>query len=54
MDSIVCGNVGIAENQMKVWLTDGKQMLMLFNENVVDLKKFMEMKEGDSLQEILA
>ena len=33
---------------------DGKQMLMLFNENVVDLKKFMEMKEGDSLQEILA
>ena len=33
---------------------NGKQMLMLFNENVVDLKKFMEMKEGDSLQEILA
>lgn len=33
---------------------DGKQVLMLFNENVVDLKKFMEMKEGNSLQEILA
>ena len=32
---------------------DGKQMLMLFNENVVDLKKFMEMKEGDTLQDVL-
>jgi 3-oxoacid CoA-transferase subunit A len=33
---------------------DGKQMLMLFNENVVDLVKFMEMKEENSLQDILA
>ena len=33
---------------------DGKQMLMLYNETVVDLKKFMEMKEADLLQEILA
>ena len=32
----------------------GKQMLMLFNENIVDLRKFMEMQEGDSLQDILA
>lgn len=32
---------------------DGKQMLMLFNQSVVDLKKFMEMKETDSLQDIL-
>lgn len=31
---------------------DGKQMLMLFNEHVVDLRKFMEMQEKDSLQDI--
>lgn len=40
-------------NRLYPW-NDGKQMLILFNENVVDLVKFMEMKEGDSLQEIFA
>lgn len=33
---------------------DGKQMLMLFNENVVGLHKFMKMSEWDSLKDILA
>lgn len=33
---------------------DGKQVLMLFHENLVDLVKFMEMQEKDSLQDILA
>jgi hypothetical protein len=28
-------------------------MLMLFNEKMVDLRKFMEMKEWDSLEDIL-
>lgn len=32
---------------------NGKQRLMLFNENVIDLKKFMQMKEDDSLQDIM-
>lgn len=32
---------------------NGKQMLMLFNEKVVDLKKFMTMTENDSLQDII-
>lgn len=33
---------------------DGKQMLMLFNENVVDLDKFMNMTEKQSFDEIIA
>lgn len=33
---------------------NGKQMLMLFNENVVDLQKFMTMTEKDALKDILA
>lgn len=33
---------------------NGKQMLMLFNECVVDLKKFMEMGRNHSLEDILA
>ena len=33
---------------------NGKQVLMLFNERVVDLKKFMEMKSTDSLADIMA
>lgn len=32
---------------------NGKEMLMLFHENVVDLRKFMEMTKNDSLQDIL-
>lgn len=32
---------------------EGKQMLMLFNEKVVDLQKFMEMTKEDSLSDIL-
>lgn len=32
----------------------GKQMLMLYNSNVVDLRKFMNMKSTDSLKDILA
>ena len=31
----------------------GKQMLMLYNSNVVDLRKFMNMKSTDSLKDIL-
>lgn len=33
---------------------DGKQMLMLLNENPVDLNRFMEMTKGDSLPDIKA
>ena len=33
---------------------EGKQMLMLFNENVVDLRKFMKMKKEDSFQDIIS
>ena len=33
---------------------DGKEKLMLFNEKVVDLRKFMEMRETGTLREILA
>ncbi len=32
----------------------GRQMLMLFNRNMVDLQKFMHMTENDGLQDILA
>jgi 3-oxoacid CoA-transferase subunit A len=31
-----------------------KEKLMLFNENVVDLNKFMTMKKSDSFEDILA
>ena len=31
-----------------------KEMLLLFNENVVDLKKYMEMSKSDYLDDILA
>ena len=33
---------------------EGKEKLMLFNEKVVDLRKFMEMRETGTLREILA
>lgn len=32
---------------------NGKQMLMLFNEKMVDLEKFMKMQEGDGLESIV-
>lgn len=32
----------------------GSEMLLLYNENSVDLNKFMEMNESDSLQDIVA
>lgn len=32
---------------------DGKQMLMLFHDKVVDLEKFMNMEEGDAMEDIL-
>ena len=34
--------------------TDGRQMLMLFNENVVNLDKFMNMTEKQSFKDIIA
>lgn len=33
---------------------DGRQMLMLFNENVVNLDKFMNMTEKQSFKDIIA
>lgn len=33
-------------------LKDGRRMMMLFNRNVVDLRKFMEMQEEDGWREI--
>ena len=32
---------------------DGKQVLMLFHDRPVDLRKFMEMKKQDSLKDIV-
>ena len=42
-----------AADRLYPW--DGeKEKLMLFNENVVDLNKFMTMKKSDSFEDILA
>ena len=35
-------------------MADGRQMLMLFNENVVNLDKFMNMTEKQSFKDIIA
>ena len=45
-----CGHFHV--DRLYPW-NEGKEMLLLFNENVVDLKKFMEMKETDSLHDII-
>ena len=43
------------QNRDRLYPWEGeKEMLLLFNENVVDLKKYMEMSKSDYLDDILA